>query len=255
VITPATPSQVHKRRVDEVIAELQATAERDQAPCPDDVSSPAREARRSPVADLNSQATATCCTALANIAQILDEVRAKTGRVVGRVVEIVIHTAGAPQPMAALVGAVVARVVAGRLLRPIRSLANVLRLTGMALCATDGRHLGDCQCARDLAKDLIKQVATETAKDLAARMYEAVTVGVGGFGRASGYQPQEIVLTSAVNSLPAPPRGNEPVAHLISRAEGHTPPGVLPATKPAPAGPTQVDDGNEDPAASCQRPF
>ncbi|GAB3515223.1 hypothetical protein GCM10027575_35070 [Phytohabitans suffuscus] len=180
--------------------------------------------------DRSQPTTFAACDVLAAIAWILDEVREWLGRTAGRAVEAVVRVTGAPDPVAKLVGGIVEKAVASHLLRPVRSMARLVRLAGTGICAVEGRDLHKCRCAGDLADDLLKQFAREQTHAIAHSMFQE--------------------LTAARTQLVLPPALRLPPPHGLAEATlpPHTP------SPPAPAGPPDArPDGPADATSGASR--
>lgn len=157
------------------------------------------------------------CDGLAAIARLLDRIRAWVGLAIGRAVDVVLQAAGMPPRVSDLIGGVVGRAVAGHLLRPVRSLANTLRLAGMSICAADGREVSACRCARDLAGDLLKHAVTATGHDLTMPAAARVFNDLESLG-ATDVLPADRAWRAGIVQ-PLPPTGHVTDPPQATRAE------------------------------------
>ena len=114
------------------------------------------------------------CEALAALADILDKVHGLVTKGIAKVVTVVVQWVGVPDLAAAMLGEFVARAVAAHFLAPLKTMAQLLRVTGAAVCACNGR-LGSCACAKALAKQVVREaVAAEWNRLLTDNLFTRI---------------------------------------------------------------------------------
>ena len=113
--------------------------------------------------DVNQAFPAEHCRILGSIADGLDAIPDDIARGVAWCARV----AGAPQIIADLLGAV-ARFAIESHVAPLHTLAQEIRLIGVARCAAEGADLATCQCARGLVQDLSAQAAADALDSLLA---------------------------------------------------------------------------------------
>jgi hypothetical protein len=130
--------------------------------------------RRIPTPAPHEYVAPLSCTILAAIADALDGARAWIGRVAGRTVEIVLVGTGLPPGLAGFIGRLADESVRS-LLKQIGSLANALRLVGVAVCCAEELPVGDCPCVRNLVASFERQAFVGAGASL---IDEAIDAGL-----------------------------------------------------------------------------